>query len=76
MTHPAQTTTATETRPFNPYIPPLSGPNGEEPTAEALASWTAHWTAWQAEQAERDAARAAILRANPEPPISWVPPTA
>lgn len=71
-----QPTTATETPAFNPYIPPLSGPNGEEPTAEALAAWTAKWTAWQAEQAERDAAREAIRLANPPPPLNWVPPVA
>ncbi|MGA4555219.1 hypothetical protein [Methylorubrum aminovorans] len=75
MTHPTQTTTATETPAFTPYIPPMGMADGE-PTPEAVAAWNTYWTAWQAEQAERDAARAAILRANPEPPLAWVPPAA
>lgn len=70
MTHPTQTPA------FTPYIPPMGMVDGEEPTAEALAAWTAYWTVWQAEQAKRDAARAAILLANPAPPAFWVPPAA
>lgn len=70
MTHPTQTPTTTQTRPFTPYIPPFSG------APEELAAWNAKWTQWAAEQAERDAAREAILRANPVPPLSWVPPAA
>jgi hypothetical protein len=73
MTHPTKTTT--ETRPFTPYIPPMGMADGE-PTPEALAAWNTYWTEWAAEQAKRDAAREAILRANPTPPISWVPPVA
>ncbi|ACB80025.1 hypothetical protein C0214_10930 [Methylobacterium sp. DM1] len=69
MTHPT-TTTATETRPFTPYIPPFSG------APEELAAWNAKWTQWAAEQAKRDAAREAVRLANPEPPLNWVPPTA
>lgn len=73
MTHP--TTTATETPAFTPYIPPMGMADGE-PTPEALAAWNTYWTAYQAEQAEREAARVATLLANPEPPLNWVPPAA
>lgn len=57
MTHPTQTS---ETPAFNPYIPPFSG------APEELDAWNTYWTKWAAEQAERDAAREAILRANPD----------